>query len=70
MLVEGEPKFPLSWTFSPAAVMGYGFDKMSPYEQGVVCFLDKMFLTDIRKLLDKEGDPKDLDAYLRECLLN
>lgn len=32
VLVEGEPKFPLSWTFSPAAVMGYGFDKMSPSE--------------------------------------
>jgi hypothetical protein len=47
--------------------MGYEFDKMTPYEQGMVYFLDKMLLSDIHKLLDKEGDPKDLDAYLRKC---
>ena len=51
--VDREPKFPLSWTYAPAAVMGYDFDKMTPYEQDVVCFSEKMLLSDIYKLLDK-----------------
>jgi hypothetical protein len=59
----------LSWTPAPATVTGYDFDKMTPYKQDVVCFLDKMLLSNIRKLLDKEGDPDDLDAYLRECFV-
>jgi len=69
VLIDGEPKFPLSWTPAPAAEMGFDFDKMTPYEQGVVCFLEKMLLSDIHKLLNKEGDPDDLDAYLCECFV-
>jgi len=68
ILVEGKPKFPLSWTFDPAAVMSYDFKRMTPYEQGVLCFLEKMTYSDIHQLLEKEGDLLDLDAYLRECL--
>ena len=66
---NGEPKFPLSWTYTPAAVMGFDFDKMTKYDQGVVCFLEKILLSDIHELLDKEGDADDLDAYLRECFV-
>jgi len=32
----------------------------------VVGFLDRMSLTDIRTLLDKETDSKDLELYIRE----
>jgi len=39
---------------------------MSPYEQGVVGFLDRMKLTDIRILLNKETNSEDLELYLRE----
>jgi hypothetical protein len=38
--VNGEPKFPLSWTYSPATIMGYYFDKMTLYEQGDTNDLD------------------------------
>lgn len=68
-IANGEPKFPLSWIYAPFAVMGYEIDKMTKYEQGVVRFLEKMLLSDIHKLLDKEGDADDLDAYLRECFV-
>lgn len=67
VLVEGVPKFPLSWTTTPAAIMLYDFDKMTPYEKGIICFLEKLLLSDIHKLLDKEGDQDDLSAYLCEC---
>jgi len=39
---------------------------MSAYEQGVVGFLDRMKLTDICVLLNKETDSEDLELYLRE----
>jgi len=48
--------------------MGYDFSKMKPYEQVVMCFLEKMLIMDIHELLDREGDSKSLKAYLRECL--
>lgn len=65
--VAGEVRFPLGWTANPLAVSGYHYQKMTPYEQGVVGFLDRMGRTDIRKLLNKEGDTEDLELYLREC---
>jgi len=58
--VDGELKFPLCWTSAPAAVMGYDFGKMTPYEQGAMCFLEKMLLTDICDLPNKERDSKSL----------
>ncbi|KEH26360.1 hypothetical protein MTR_6g053030 [Medicago truncatula] len=66
--VVGEVKFPLGWTANPVAVSGYEYKKMSPYEQGVVGFLDRMLHTDLRKLLNKEGDSKDLELYLLPML--
>jgi len=41
VLVEGKPKFPLRWTYAPLAVMGYDFNRMTPYERCMVCFLEK-----------------------------
>ena len=64
--VDGDLQFPLSWTSSPRAIGGYDYKKMSAYEQGVVGFLDRMKLTDIRVLLNKETDSEDLELYLRE----
>ncbi|AES70118.2 hypothetical protein MTR_3g048220 [Medicago truncatula] len=66
--VAGEVKFPLGWTANPLAVSGYHYLKMTPYEQGVVGFLDRMRHTDIRKLLNKEGDSEDLELYLLPML--
>ncbi|RHN51914.1 hypothetical protein MtrunA17_Chr6g0474441 [Medicago truncatula] len=66
--VEGEVRFPLGWTATPLVVSGYDFKKMTPYEQGVVGFLDRMLHTDIRKLLNKEGDSEDLELYLLPML--
>jgi hypothetical protein len=60
-MVDGEPKFSLCWTRNPLGVMGFNFEKMMPYEKGVVCFLEKF-------LLNQEGDVKSLEGYLRECL--
>ncbi|KEH15510.1 hypothetical protein MTR_0909s0020 [Medicago truncatula] len=62
--VGGEVRFPLGWTSNPLAVSGYDYQKMTPYEQGVVGFLDRMLHTDIQKLLNKEGDSEDLELYL------
>jgi len=39
---------------------------MTPYERDVVDFLDRMKLTDIHTLLNKETDSEDLELYLRE----
>jgi len=64
--IDGDLQFPLSWTSSPRAIGGYDYKKMSAYEQGVVGFLDRMKLTDIRILLNKETDSEDLELYLRE----
>ena len=64
--VNGKLRFPLSWTSSPQPVCGYDTEKMSPYERGVVGFLDRMSLTDIRTVLNKEPDSEDLELYLRE----
>ena len=64
--VNGELRFPLSWTNSPQSVYGYDYQKMSPYERDVVGFLDRMSLTDICTLLNKETDSEDLELYLRE----
>jgi len=75
VMVEGKPKFPLCWTSALIVVIGYDFNKMTPYEQGMVCFLEKLLLMDIHELLDREGDSKSLEACLREyfdllyCLL-
>ena len=66
--VNGELRFPLSWTSSPQPVCGYDYNKMTPYERDVVGFLDRMKLTDIRTLLNKETDSEDLELYLREYL--
>lgn len=68
--MDGEPKFPLCWTQNPLAMMGFKFEKMTPYKKGVVCFLEKFPLMDIYELLNREGDTKSLEAYLRECFLN
>ena len=65
--VNGELRFPLSWTSSPQSVCGYDWDKMTSYERDVVGFLDLMKLTDIRMLLNKETDSEDLELYLCEC---
>jgi len=65
---EGKPKFPLRWTHAPLAVMGFDFDKMTPYKQGVVCFSEKFPLIKINELLNRERDDKIMEAYLRECL--
>ncbi|RHN41168.1 hypothetical protein MtrunA17_Chr8g0363151 [Medicago truncatula] len=64
--VEGEIRFPLGWTTKPVAIFGYDYKRMSPYEQDVVGFLDRMLHTDLRKLLNKEGDSEDLELYLCE----
>jgi len=64
--VDGELRFPLSWTSSPQSVCGYDLEKMSPYECGVVGFLDRMSLVDIHMLLNKETNSVDLELYLRE----
>jgi len=64
--VNGELRFPLSWTSSPQSVCGYDTEKMSPYERGVVGFLDRMSLTNICTLLNKETDSEDLELYLLE----
>lgn len=45
--VGGEVRFPLGWTPNPLAVSGYDYQKMTPYEHGVVGFLDRMLHTDI-----------------------
>ena len=70
IMVDGKPKFPLRWSNNPLAVMGYDFAKMSPYEQSLVCFLEKFPLINIHELLDREGDAKRMDAYMREWLWN
>jgi len=59
--VDGDLRFPLSWTSSPPSVCGYDCKKMTPYEHDVVGFLDWMKLTDIRTLLNKEKDSEDLE---------
>ncbi len=68
-----KPKFPLCWTSNPVAVGGYDFEKMSSYEQALVCFLENFSLINIDKLLvfdmDGDGDRKCMDAYLGECSL-
>ena len=64
--IDGDLQFPLSWTSSPRAIDDYDYKKMSTYEQGVVGFLDRMKLTDIRILLNKETNSEDLELYLRE----
>jgi hypothetical protein len=64
--INGELRFPLCWTSAPVAVLGYDFQKMMPYEQGVVGFLDKMLLFDIHQLLKKVGDSEILGLYLCE----
>jgi len=64
--IDGDLKFPLSWTSSPWGIGGYDYKKMSAYKQGVVGFLDRMKLTDIHILLNKETDSEDLELYLRE----
>jgi hypothetical protein len=69
ILVGGEPKFPLRWTNTPLAVRGYDLDEMSPYEFMLAHFLEKVPLTNIHDLLNREGDVVRLTAYLRECLL-
>jgi len=52
------------------AVMGFDFKKMTDHEQGVVCFMEKFPLINIHDMLDKEGDTKSLEDYLRECFKN
>jgi hypothetical protein len=42
---------------------------MTPYEQSLVCFLEKFPLINIHELLDREGDVRSMDAYLREWFL-
>jgi len=49
--VDGELRFPLCWASAPIAVMGFDFDKMTPYKQGVVGFLERMLFMDIHELL-------------------
>ena len=48
-------------------VMGYDFNKLTPYEKGMVCFLEKFPLINIHDLLNREGDVKSLKDYLCEC---
>jgi hypothetical protein len=69
VLVNGEPKFPLRWTSAPLAVRGYDVDAMSPYEYELTQFLEKVPLTNIHDLLNREGDVVRMAAYLRECPL-
>jgi len=64
--VDGELRFPVSWTSSPQSVCSYDCNKMTPYERDVVGFLDRMKLIDIRTLLNKETNSEDLEFYLRE----
>jgi len=66
--IDGDLQFSLSWISSPWAIGGYDYKKMSAYEQGVVGFLYRMKLTDIRILLNKETDSEDLELYLREYI--
>jgi hypothetical protein len=68
VLVAGVPKFPLRWTSDPLAVGGYDINAMSSYERNLVQFLEKVPLTNIHELLNREGDITRLNAYLRECL--
>jgi hypothetical protein len=68
VLVAGEPKFPLRWTNDPLAVGGYDLNAMSSYERNLVQFFEKVLLTNIHELLNREGDITRLKAYLRECL--
>jgi len=49
-------------------MIGYDFNKKTPYDQDMVCFLEKLLLMDIHEILNKEGDSKSLEVYLRECL--
>lgn len=44
--------------------MGFDFGKMMSYEQGAVCLMEKMLLTYIHGLLNKEWDYKNLEEYL------
>jgi hypothetical protein len=67
VMVAGKPKFPLRWTKNPLAVGGYNLDEMSPYERRLVQFLEKVPLTNIHDLLNREGDVVRMEAYLREC---
>jgi hypothetical protein len=67
-MMAGNPKFPLRWTKDPLAVKGYDLNKMSPYEQKLVQFLETVPLTNIHELLNREGDAVRLAAYLCECL--
>jgi hypothetical protein len=67
--VNGEPKFPLRWTGAPLGVKGYDLDVMSPYEYELAQFLEKVPLTNIHDLLNREGDVVRMAAYLRECPL-
>jgi hypothetical protein len=62
----GVLRFSLCWTSAPISVMGFDFDKMTPYEHGTVDFLERMLLIDIHELLNKWGDPNSLELYLRE----
>jgi hypothetical protein len=66
VMVEGAPKFPLRWTYTSVPVMGYDFNRMLPYEKGVVCFLEKFPLMDFHNLLNREGDIKSLEEHLCE----
>jgi hypothetical protein len=68
VLVAGQPKFPLRWTGDLLAVKGYDRDEMSSYEWWLVQFLEKVPLTNIHELLNREGDVVRLEACLRECL--
>jgi hypothetical protein len=36
--VDGELKFPLSWTNNPTSINGYDYEKMSAYERDMVSF--------------------------------
>jgi hypothetical protein len=65
VMEAGKPKFPLRWTKNLLAVRGYDLDKMSPYERRLVQFLEKVPLTNIHELLNREGDVVHLEAYLR-----
>lgn len=68
MGVDGELRFPLCWTSAPVVVMGFDSNKMTPYEQGIMDFLEKMSLMDIHELLNKEVDSESLELYLSEYL--
>lgn len=66
--VDGVLRFPLCWTSVPVYVVGFDFDKMMPYEHGVVGFLERMLLMDIHELLNRESDPESIEMYLHEYL--